>query len=368
MAKQLQLKAKTRAEAGRGPVKRLRATGSVPGVVYGAKVQPLNIAVAVVDLEKVLHHATGENVLVDLLVDEGGQTANRLALIQEVQHHPFEDTILHVDFHEVSATEKLRTAVPVRPVGEPSGVKNGGGVLEHVMRELHVECLPKDLPDVIEINVEKMEIGEGIHVGDVTAPPGVTLLDDKGQTVFIVAAPIAEEEVAAMTVAVEATPSTEPEVIGGEEGRRRGRRSRRRKAKAKPKPAAGKAEAKAPAAAGKAEAKAPAAGKAPEVGKPPAGGKPKAKPGRQSPKARSNRSRTTRRGVGPNKAGRRAEQPRPGVRRDTPQCGVCRASTGWRSSAVVLCEIKWRSFRRKIGEVRWPVRPAKSCWSSRRRI
>lgn len=272
MAKQLQLKAKTRAEAGRGPVKRLRATGSVPGVVYGAKVQPLNIAVAVVDLEKVLHHATGENVLVDLLVDEGGQTANRLALIQEVQHHPFEDTILHVDFHEVSATEKLRTAVPVRPVGEPSGVKNGGGVLEHVMRELHVECLPKDLPDVIEINVEKMEIGEGIHVGDVTAPPGVTLLDDKGQTVFIVAAPIAEE--VAATVAVEG--AAEPEVIGAkkEEGAE-GEAAAEGKGEAKP--AAGKAEAK-PAAAGKAEAK-PAAGKAeakPPAGKA-AGGKPEGK-------------------------------------------------------------------------------------------
>ncbi len=270
MAKQLQLKAKTRAEAGRGQVKRLRATGAVPGVVYGAKVQPLNIAVAVVDLEKVLHHATGENVLVDLLVDEGGKTANRLALIQEVQHHPFEDTILHVDFHEVSATEKLRTAVPVRPVGEPSGVKNGGGVLEHVMRELHVECLPKDLPDVIEVNVEKMEIGEGIHVGDIAAPAGVTLLDDKGQTVFIVAAPIAEE----VAVAAPVEGAAEPEVIGAK--KEEGVEGEAAEGKGEAKPAAGKAEAKP--AAGKAEAK-PAAGKAeakPAAGKAP-GGKPEGK-------------------------------------------------------------------------------------------
>ncbi len=264
MAKQVQLKAKTRVEAGKGPVKRLRATGAVPAVVYGAKSQPLNIAVELTELEKVLHQGTGENVLVDLVLEEKGKTNNRLALIQEVQHHPFEDTILHVDFHEVSATEKLRTAVPVRPVGEPAGVKTGGGVLEFVMRELHVECLPKDLPDMIEVNVEKMEIGQGIHVGDITPPAGVTLLDDKGQTVCIVAAPIAEEEVAAATT----EGVVEPEVIGakkeeGEEGEaEEGKGEAKGKTEAKPKAEVGKGEAKpAAGAAGKAEAK-PAGGKA----------------------------------------------------------------------------------------------------------
>ena len=169
-----------------------------------------------------MHDATSENVLVDLQVDEGGTMKNRLALIQEVQHHPYEDTVLHIDFHEVLATEKLRARVPIRPVGEPAGVKNGGGVLEYVMRELHVECLPQDLPDVIEVNVEKLEISQSIHIGDITPPPGVALLDAKGQTVFLVAAPITEEELAAMTEAA-AAPSAEPEVITakkeeGEEG------------------------------------------------------------------------------------------------------------------------------------------------------
>jgi len=194
-------------------------------------------------------------VLVDLLVEENGQTNNRLALIQEVQHHPFEDVVLHVDFHEVSATEKLRTAVPVRPVGEPAGVKTGGGVLEWVMRELHVECLPKDLPEVIEVNVEKLEIGQGIHVSDITPPAGVTLLDDKGQSIFIVAAPIAEEE-----VAVAATEGlAEPEVIG--EKKEEGEEGEAAEGEAKGKAEAGKPEA------GKGEAK-PAAGAA---GKPVAG-------------------------------------------------------------------------------------------------
>jgi large subunit ribosomal protein L25 len=291
MAKRLQLKVKARPESGRGAVKRLRAEGVVPAVIYGAHTKPLNLAVTVEELEKVLHDATGENMLVDLQVDEGGTTKNRLALIQEVQHHPYEDTVLHIDFHEVSATEKLRTRVPVRPIGEPAGVKTGGGVLEYVMRELHVECLPQDLPDMIEVNVEKLEIGQSIHVGDITPPAGVALLDNKGQTVFLVAAPITEEELAAMTEAA-AAPSEEPEVITakGEEGEEGA------VAEGEEKPAAegGKSEAKAPAAgaAGKAPAtgaagKTPAAGaagKAPAAGatgKAPAAaaGKGEAKPG-----------------------------------------------------------------------------------------
>jgi large subunit ribosomal protein L25 len=283
MAKQVQIKAKPRNETGRDPVKRMRASGVIPAVVYGAQMKPLNISITSMELDKALHHATGENVLVDLVVEEDGKSKNRLALIQEVQHHPVEDTILHVDFHEVSATEKLRTDVPVRAVGEPAGVKTGGGVLEFVMRELRVECLPKDLPELIEVNVEKLEIGQSIHVGDITPPAGVTFLDDKGQAVFIVAAPIAEEEVAATT---EAGPA-EPELIGakkeeGEEGEEGESKPPGKGEPAKGKAEAGKGETKA--AVGKGEAK-PAAGKAeakpvagkPAAGKPAAPAKPEAK-------------------------------------------------------------------------------------------
>ena len=143
MAQQIQLKAKTRVERGKGLVKRLRARGMIPAVIYGTYNPPLNLTIDITDYETAIHHATGENLLVDLQVEQGGQALNRLALIQEVQHHPVTDVVLHIDFHEVSATEKLRTAVPVRATGEPTGVKNGGGILEYVMRELRVECLPR---------------------------------------------------------------------------------------------------------------------------------------------------------------------------------------------------------------------------------
>jgi large subunit ribosomal protein L25 len=270
MAKQVQLKAKVRTETGKGPAKRMRSSGIVPGVVYGRNTKPLSVTVDLEELGDVLAHATSGNVLVDLEVETEGKTIEHLALIQDVQHHPFRDEVLHVDFREVSATEKMRTTVSVRPIGEPAGVKTGGGTLEFVLRELNVECLPKDLPDVIEVNVEKLEIGQSLAVGSVTAPAGVTLIDPKDRAVFTVAAPMAEE--------VEATPEAgpaEPEVIGekkeeGEEGEEA----------AEGKPVAGKAEA------GKAEAK-PAAGAAPAKGaaaaapaaaaKPAAAGKPEAK-------------------------------------------------------------------------------------------
>ena len=278
MAQKVQLKAKSRDGIGKGAVKRMRDQGSIPGVIYGSHMKPINITVAVKELETALHSASSENVLVDLSLEEGGKTNNRLTLIQEVQHHPYKDTILHIDFHEVLATEKLRASVPVRPIGEPAGVKNGGGVLEFVMRDLHVECLPQDLPALLEVNVEKLEIGQSIHVGDITPPNGVALLDDKGQTVFLVAAPITEEELAAMTEAAAATPTAEPEVLTAK--KEEGVEGAVVEGEAKPKVEAGKADAKAPAAPGKADAKAPAAGKAPAGGKPeakPAGGKPEAK-------------------------------------------------------------------------------------------
>ena len=274
MAQKVQLKAKSRTEIGKGAVKKMRDQGAVPGVIYGSHMKPINVTVAVEELERALHSATSENVLVDLQLDEGGKTNSRLTLIQEVQHHPFKDTILHIDFHEVLATEKLRTSVPIRPIGEPAGVKNGGGVLEYVMRELHVECLPEDLPDVLEVNVEPLEIGASVHVGDIIPPKGVTLLDDKGQTVFLVAAPITEEELAAMTEAATG-PAAEPEVLTAK--KEEGVEGAAAEGETKPKAEAGKADAKAPVA-GKAEAgKAPAAGAAGKADAKPASGKPEAK-------------------------------------------------------------------------------------------
>ncbi len=376
MAKKVQLKVKARTESGRGAVKRLRATGVVPGVIYGANTKSLNVAVEVEELEKVLHDATSENVLVDLQVDEGGTTKNRLALIQEVQHHPYEDVVLHIDFHEVLATEKLRARVPVRPLGEPAGVKTGGGILEYVMRDLHVECLPQDLPEVIEVNVEKLEIGQSIHIGDIAAPAGVALLDGKGQTVFLVAAPITEEELAAMTEAA-AAPSAEPEVITakaeeGEEGV-----AVEGEAKAED----GKAEAKAPVAgaAGKAPA-AGAAGKAPPLVRPARSRALERLAKRQQPQRERAKPKLPNRAASPkprSKASEAARRCRPGqswwwgweipagntMARAT--TSASRRWTGSRTNWAVLFETS-RGFRRASPR-RERVMQARLRWRNRRR-
>jgi large subunit ribosomal protein L25 len=123
----------------------------------------------------------------------------RLALVQEVQHHPLSRKVLHVDFHEVAENEKVTVMVPVETSGEAEGVKTGGGVLEHVLFKIRARGLPKDLPEVITVDVSHLNIGEAIHLGEITVPSGVELLGDKHIPVIAVAAPRTEEEEAAAT-------------------------------------------------------------------------------------------------------------------------------------------------------------------------
>src|SRR6185369_15401587 len=144
--KSVPLTAFPRTATRRGGVKKLRSTGRVPAVVYGRQAKPLNLELSKIDLENLIHHSHSENVLVDLSVkDDGG--AKRLALVQEIQHHPLSGAILHVDLHEVAENEKVVVSVPLEATGEAIGVKTGGGVLEHVLFKLKVRALPKDLPE-----------------------------------------------------------------------------------------------------------------------------------------------------------------------------------------------------------------------------
>jgi large subunit ribosomal protein L25 len=196
--KSVPLKAFPRTLVQRGAVKKLRASGRVPATIYGGQTKPQNLEVVYDDISDLLHHSASENLLVDLSVESDAR-AKRLALVQEIQHHPLSGKVLHVDFHEVSPTEKVTVSVPVETTGEAAGVKTGGGSLTHVLLKLKVRSLPKDLPDQITIDVTALEIGKSIHLGDIAAPAGVEILGDKHLTVVSVAAPRAEEEVAATT-------------------------------------------------------------------------------------------------------------------------------------------------------------------------
>jgi len=194
--KSVPLKAYPRTQTRRGKVKQLRTNGRVPAIIYGRQTKPLNLELNAREIGDLISHSVSENLLVDLSV-ENDANAKRLALVQEIQHHPINGKILHVDFHEVSETEKVTVHVPVETIGEAAGVKTGGGVLEHVLFKLKVRCLPKDLPEQLLIDVTALEIGKSIHVGDIKAPEGVEILGDKGISVVSVAQPRAEEEVVA---------------------------------------------------------------------------------------------------------------------------------------------------------------------------
>ena len=205
MATQVKLSAQRREGLGRSAVKKLKAAGNVPAVIYGAKDKPEALQVSKREFSALLSHAAGENILVELAV-EG--SPNRLAMVQEVQHAPIGGDVLHIDFHAVSMDEVIEADVPLEPTGTANGVKNFGGLLEQSLRTLSIECLPRDLPDVITVDVSALNIGDGIHVRDIQLPNGVTTRIPADLMAFSVMAPTVAEEPAAG-----AAPTAAPEVI-----------------------------------------------------------------------------------------------------------------------------------------------------------
>src|SRR5436190_11659241 len=218
--KSVALNAFPRALARRAGAKKLRTNGRIPAIIYGRQAKPQNLEISAKEMEDLIHHSVSENLLVDLAVKDDSRP-KRLALVQEVQHHPLTGKVLHVDFHEVAEDEKVTVSVPVETVGEAVGVKADGGVLEHVLFKIKARGLPKDLPELITVDVSHLKIGQAIHLGEIQAPPGVELIGDKGIPVIAVAAPRTEEEEAA--AAAEAAAPGEVEMIKekkeeGEEG------------------------------------------------------------------------------------------------------------------------------------------------------
>jgi large subunit ribosomal protein L25 len=207
MAKQVKLSAMPRTGKGRSAVRKIKAQGGVPAIIYGGKNKPEALQVAKRDISLMLSHASGENILVELEIE--GEKAGRLALVQEVQHAPLGGDILHIDFHAVSMNEMIEADIPLEPTGTAEGVKTFGGLLEQNLRSLEIECLPRDLPDVITVDVSKLNIGDSIHVREIPLPQGVTTRVPADLTVFSVLAPTVEEE----PVAAAAETPTSPEVI-----------------------------------------------------------------------------------------------------------------------------------------------------------
>ena len=208
MAKQVKLKAEPRATLGRSAVRKLKANGVIPAIIYGGKEKPQPLQVSARDINAMMSHASGENVLVELEI--AGEKSNRTALVQEVQHSPLRGDILHIDFHAISMDETIQAEVPLEPIGVPNGVKTFGGLLEQSLRVLAIECLPRDLPDRITVDVSQLNIGDSIHLRQIQLPSGVTSKVPPDLTAFSVLAPTVEEE----PVVAEAEAVAGPEVIG----------------------------------------------------------------------------------------------------------------------------------------------------------
>src|SRR5213596_1394022 len=209
MAKQVKLTAERRETTGRSAMRKLKQRGIIPAIVYGGKDKPQPLQVSRRDISVMLSHASGENILVELEI--AGEKSSRMAMIQEIQHSPMGGDVLHVDFHVVSMDEKIEADIPLEAAGIANGVKNFGGLLEQNLRVLAIECLPRDLPDKITVDVSELSIGNSIHVRDIKLPSGVIAKVQPDLTAFSVMAPVIEEEPVAAEA--EAAAAAGPEVI-----------------------------------------------------------------------------------------------------------------------------------------------------------
>jgi large subunit ribosomal protein L25 len=195
---------------GKSVTRKLRAGGRVPAVFYGRGEPSIPLVVGLRDVEQVIHSGSGSNVILDVKV-EGDAAKDRKALIREIQRDPVSGQILHLDFQHISLTERITVEVPVVLVGTPTGVKDAGGILEHLMREVEVECLPTDIPARIEVDVSGLAIGDTLHVSDLKAER-VSIKTEADRAIAAVVPPTILEEVKP----VEEAAAPEPELIAKE--------------------------------------------------------------------------------------------------------------------------------------------------------
>lgn len=211
---EVKLKAEPRVEKGKGAAHKLRSSGKVPGILYGHGMDPMPLSVDARELSHVLHTDAGTNVLIDLQVD----SENHLALAREIQHNHIRGEFLHVDFLVIRRDQKIVVDVPIRIVGESHGVKEGG-VVEHHLWDLKIECLPRDVPEAIDADISPLGIGESLHVSDLRIPGGADVLTDRDESVVSVVVPQVlqvEEEVPAEAAEGEEVPEGEEAAAEGE--------------------------------------------------------------------------------------------------------------------------------------------------------
>ena len=213
MSNEINVSATKRETSGTSAARRLRRTGVLPAVLCDLEGTSTPIQLDEHTFEQMLGKHAGESLLINLTVD--GQPPRKV-LLREVQHDPVRDAVQHADFVEVSLTRKLHITVPIELVGDPVGVEQQGGILEQLLREVTIECLPSDIIEELKLDVTGLNLGESLHVGDLPVADTATILDESDIAVATVAATRAEDE-GVEAVAEEET--EEPEVISGRKER-----------------------------------------------------------------------------------------------------------------------------------------------------
>lgn len=210
--KQVEFMAYLREEKGKQASKKLRKSGLIPAVVYGRNEEPLALSCDERKFEEIVHTSAGENVVLNLKIMKQGQDKEEkteTVIIKEIQHDPIKGNILHVDFNHISLTQKITVKVPLETKGEAAGVKMGG-LLEHILWEVEVECLPTQIPEKIVLNVSDLNIGDVLYVKDIPVDESIKILNDPDQVVITIEPPKAEKIEEA---AEEEKEQEEPEVI-----------------------------------------------------------------------------------------------------------------------------------------------------------
>ena len=208
--KMQELTIQRREGTGKSVVRKLRRAGVVPAILYGGRT-PQTITVDPRAVLRIIHGHEGSTQLLTLKFDGDGHGASLMAIIRDMQFDPVSDALLHVDLQEVSADRAITVRVAVHPVGEAIGVKDTKGILNLVMHEVEVSCLPTSIPERIDADVSNLAIGDVLTVADLRAPEGVRIVNDPGQAIATVSPPMAEE--VAAPVATAAVTPAEPEVL-----------------------------------------------------------------------------------------------------------------------------------------------------------
>ncbi|MDP8299941.1 MAG: 50S ribosomal protein L25 [Candidatus Tantalella remota] len=209
MMEKVTLKSLVREGFGKGSCKHLRKEGQIPAVVYSDGKESVSIQVDAKELWHALHTDAGENAIITMDVAGGEKDIKKTVMVKEIQYHPVNDDFLHMDFKEISLRDKLKVKVPLLVKGEAIGVKDNEGILSQDMWEIEVECLPTEIPENLEVQVDELDINDSLHIKDITPPADVVILDDPEHVIVSVKPPQAEEEPEEEAVEGE----EEPEVI-----------------------------------------------------------------------------------------------------------------------------------------------------------